>query len=152
MMELSDWESDNEDQEQHVGRADLSAYRYFFIPEEDRARLDFWKKGAKCLGAGVSLFVPETMDDSDRRGGNQRAETVQAKRVCNGQDGGAVCPVRSLCLDYAINEGLWEGVWGGMSQRERRTESRSRKERPEINGSPPPSTRRTRSLAHSIAT
>lgn len=154
-MALSDWDSeidDADDEETYVstaGRADLSAYRYFFMAEEDRAVIDAWMRKAKCLGAGSELFIPETMDDSDRRGGDQRAETVRAKQVCNGLDGGPVCPVRDECLDYAIREGLWEGVWGGMSQRERRTVSRSRRVSGEVNGSPTPTQRRTRSSGRS---
>lgn len=145
--------SPNDDNDsEHVGRADLSSYRYFFIPEEDRAALDSWMAKAKCLGSGTALFIPDTMDDSDRRGGDQRAETVQAKQVCNGQDGGPVCPVREECLNYAINEGLWEGVWGGMSQRERRTVSRSRRVQSVTNGVQLRSTRRTRSSGRSAAT
>lgn len=36
-----------------------------------------------------------------------------AKRVC------VSCPVRAICLDYAVVEGITHGVWGGASDRER---------------------------------
>ena len=32
----------------------------------------------------------------------------------------AVCPVRQPCLDYAITNRIAYGVWGGLTERERR--------------------------------
>jgi WhiB family redox-sensing transcriptional regulator len=49
------------------------------------------------------LFYPD-------RGGDIR----KAKRICRG------CPVRQPCLDYALERGERFGVWGGLSERERR--------------------------------
>jgi len=40
--------------------------------------------------------------------------TRTAKRICAG------CPVREPCLDYALDNGERWGVWGGLSERERR--------------------------------
>jgi len=37
-----------------------------------------------------------------------------AKRVC------ADCPVRNQCLEYALENRIDHGVWGGTSERERR--------------------------------
>jgi len=37
-----------------------------------------------------------------------------ARQVC------AVCPVRQPCLDYAISNGITHGIWGGLTERERR--------------------------------
>jgi WhiB family redox-sensing transcriptional regulator len=31
-----------------------------------------------------------------------------------------VCPVRADCLDYALRNGEYNGVWGGESERSRR--------------------------------
>lgn len=39
--------------------------------------------------------------------------TTQAKRFCER------CPVRQLCLDYAIENREEFGIWGGSGQRER---------------------------------
>lgn len=106
---------------------DLSYWRYFFIAEEDRNAMDRWMLGGKCYRTGLQeLFVPEpSLGDPEK---STRAETDTAKKICNGQDGtGVVCPVREKCGDYAIENGIWEGVWGGMSQRERRKVSRQRK-------------------------
>lgn len=44
----------------------------------------------------------------------QGAEQNVAKRVCNG------CPVRMECLATALDNGEKFGVWGGMTERERR--------------------------------
>ncbi len=45
-----------------------------------------------------------------------RGESVRdAKAVCAG------CPVRSECLDFALRLKVAHGVWGGLSERERRT-------------------------------
>jgi WhiB family redox-sensing transcriptional regulator len=41
--------------------------------------------------------------------------TKRAKAMC------ADCPVRQECLDHALREGIHYGIWGGTSERERRT-------------------------------
>jgi transcription factor WhiB len=37
-----------------------------------------------------------------------------ARQVC------AACPVRQACLDYAISNRITHGIWGGLTERERR--------------------------------
>jgi WhiB family redox-sensing transcriptional regulator len=37
-----------------------------------------------------------------------------ARRIC------ATCPVREPCLEYALEQRIDHGVWGGCSERERR--------------------------------
>jgi len=37
-----------------------------------------------------------------------------ARQVCS------ACPVRQLCLDYAITNRITHGIWGGLTERERR--------------------------------
>jgi len=54
--------------------------------------------------------------DSPRRG----ASTREAKEVCRG------CVVREDCLEYALANGEKFGIWGGMSERERRRIRRQR--------------------------
>jgi WhiB family redox-sensing transcriptional regulator len=44
-----------------------------------------------------------------------------AKRVC------ANCPVRELCLEYALFHNIEHGVWGGASERARRRIARHRR-------------------------
>ena len=68
-----------------------------------------WQERANCLGVDPDLFFPE-------RG----ASTKEAKGVCHG------CEVRPECLEYALRHGEKFGIWGGMSERERRRLRRQR--------------------------
>ena len=62
-----------------------------------------WRELAACHGADLNLFFPE------------RGESAEpARQVC------AVCPVRQPCLDYAITNRITHGIWGGLTERERR--------------------------------
>ena len=73
--------------------------------EEERR----WQERANCLGVDPDLFFPE-------RG----ASTREAKSVCRG------CEVRAECLEYALAHGEKFGIWGGLSERERRRVRRQR--------------------------
>lgn len=68
-----------------------------------------WQERANCLGVDPDLFFPE-------RG----ASTREAKGVCAG------CEVRAECLEYALDKGEKFGIWGGLSERERRRLRRAR--------------------------
>jgi WhiB family redox-sensing transcriptional regulator len=68
-----------------------------------------WQERANCLGVDPDLFFPE-------RG----ASTREAKAVCRG------CEVRAECLEYALDHGEKFGIWGGLSERERRRVRRQR--------------------------
>ncbi len=72
---------------------------------EDRG----WQSRANCMGVDPDLFFPE-------RG----ASTREAKEVCRG------CVAREDCLEYALDNGEKFGIWGGMSERERRRLRRAR--------------------------
>lgn len=41
-------------------------------------------------------------------------EHKQAKRICRS------CPVRTECLSYAMDSPVDHGIWGGLTERERR--------------------------------
>ena len=66
-----------------------------------------WQSRANCMGVDPDLFFPE-------RG----ASTREAKEVCRG------CVVRENCLELANGEKF--GIWGGLSERERRRVRRIR--------------------------
>ena len=68
-----------------------------------------WQDEANCLGVDPELFFPE-------RGGSTR----EAKEVCQG------CVVKDDCLEFALQNGEKFGIWGGMSERERRRIRRQR--------------------------
>lgn len=76
------------------------------------------------------MFVPAPrwLDEIDGVENTNKVDAIQAKAVCNGTDGGGACPVIKQCLDYALEHDLWEGVWGGMTQKERRSESQRRRQ------------------------
>jgi WhiB family redox-sensing transcriptional regulator len=68
-----------------------------------------WQDLANCLGVDPDLFFPE-------RG----ASTREAKDVCR------ACVVQADCLEYALQNGEKFGIWGSMSERERRRIRRQR--------------------------
>jgi WhiB family transcriptional regulator, redox-sensing transcriptional regulator len=79
------------------------------IPISTESEDQSWQDYANCLGVDPDLFFPE-------RG----ASTREAKEVCRG------CVVREDCLEYALVNGEKFGIWGGMSERERRRLRRQR--------------------------
>lgn len=62
-----------------------------------------WRDDALCAETDPESFFPE-------KGGSTR----EAKRICGS------CPVRAECLEYALTHGERFGIWGGLSERERR--------------------------------
>ena len=73
-----------------------------------------WEARAACRGAvGVSFVPPVAGESRDQRTRREAA----AKKICAG------CPVRRECLDYALRVREPMGIWGGLSEPERRTRS-----------------------------
>jgi WhiB family redox-sensing transcriptional regulator len=62
-----------------------------------------WKDRALCAETDPEAFFPE-------KGGSTR----EAKKVCTS------CEVRAECLDFALGNDERFGIWGGLSERERR--------------------------------
>ncbi|OKL46390.1 transcription factor WhiB [Boudabousia liubingyangii] len=62
-----------------------------------------WQEYALCAQTDPEAFFPE-------KGGSTR----EAKNVC------ALCEVRQECLEYALANDERFGIWGGLSERERR--------------------------------
>ena len=62
-----------------------------------------WKLQGACRGLDADIFFPD-------RG----ASTRLAKTVCRR------CDVQEECLEYAVNNREKFGIWGGLSERERR--------------------------------
>jgi WhiB family redox-sensing transcriptional regulator len=62
-----------------------------------------WMERGLCAQTDPESFFPE-------KGGSTR----EAKSIC------ATCPVAAECLDYALDNDERFGIWGGLSERERR--------------------------------
>ena len=60
---------------------------------------------ASCKGRNTKVFFPDSWQG--------RASSIPAKRICRD------CPVKQKCLEYAIENGIHHGVWGGMNPYER---------------------------------
>jgi WhiB family redox-sensing transcriptional regulator len=68
-----------------------------------------WQDSANCQGVDPDLFYPE-------RG----ASTREAKEVCR------TCEVQPDCLEASLQRTEKFGIWGGLSERERRRVRRQR--------------------------
>ena len=73
----------------------------FGNPEDDG--LMGWQERALCAQTDPEAFFPE-------KGGSTR----EAKKVCQS------CEVKAECLEYALENDERFGIWGGLSERERR--------------------------------
>jgi len=62
-----------------------------------------WRYRAACRSADLEVFFP---------GRGEPAEP--ARQICAG------CPVRQPCLDYALSHAITHGIWGGLTERDRR--------------------------------
>lgn len=87
------------DADSDAKRRNISAPRANFYNDDD---LD-WQENALCAQTDPEAFFPE-------KGGT----TKPAKKICEH------CDVKAECLDYAIRHDERFGIWGGLSERERR--------------------------------
>ena len=62
-----------------------------------------WRALGSCAGTDPNLWF--SVGATEHR---------QAKRICRD------CPVRRECLSYAMEAPVDHGIWGGMTERERR--------------------------------
>ncbi|CAN5129227.1 WhiB family transcriptional regulator [soil metagenome] len=62
-----------------------------------------WQTDSLCAQTDPEAFFPE-------KGGSTR----DAKRICQ------TCEVKAQCLEYALQNDERFGIWGGLSERERR--------------------------------
>lgn len=78
-------------------------------PSAAAASAERWRESALCAQVGPDLFFPG------------KGESVrEARRVCSS------CGVRAECLAYALDHDEQHGVWGGMSERQRRRMAETR--------------------------
>jgi WhiB family transcriptional regulator, redox-sensing transcriptional regulator len=78
------------------------------IPKGGTAMTD-WRARALCRDEDPELFFPIGTS------GPALLQIAEAKAVC------ARCPVRAECLAEALETGQDYGVWGGLSEDERRS-------------------------------
>jgi WhiB family transcriptional regulator, redox-sensing transcriptional regulator len=67
-----------------------------------------WRAEAACRDADPEVFFP----GGDV--GSARAQVKTAKLICPG------CPVSAACLNWALASGQEAGIWGGLTEDERR--------------------------------
>jgi WhiB family redox-sensing transcriptional regulator len=70
-----------------------------------RLREISWAGRGACRTSDPELFFPT---------GTSAEEAVEAKQVC------ATCPVLAECRSYAIRHAEPDGIWGGLTPKERR--------------------------------
>ena len=69
-----------------------------------------WRQRGACRGLDPAIFYPASEEEAD-----------EAKAIC------ATCPVQQLCLEHALTNRERDGVWGGMTEKERRRIIRQRR-------------------------
>ncbi len=74
-----------------------------------------WVHRARCKDEDPELFFPIGTT------GPAAVQIAAAKAICN------QCPVKAECLEWAMATGQDSGVWGGMSEEERRALRRARR-------------------------
>ena len=67
-----------------------------------------WRARAACSGYPNTLFFPAS-DNPDE------PVIARAKAICS------FCPVIDDCLEYALETNQRSGIWGGTSERERKS-------------------------------
>lgn len=67
-----------------------------------------WRQHAACVGKDPELFFPVGVT------GPALEQAERAKAVCRG------CAVADECLQWALETNQDAGVWGGMTEEERR--------------------------------
>lgn len=92
-----------------------------------------WRDNAACPEEDPELFFPKGYE------GPWKLAIEQAKTVCRR------CPVRAECLQFALDEHIGDGIFGGYTEKERRNLRRNttrsrRRPRPKKPTQPPPAT------------
>lgn len=77
---------------------------------DKRLALSSWRADGLCSETDPEIFFP-----------TQNTSTIKlAKRVCD------LCPVQNECLEYALKHNIHCGIWGGLTENERRKIKRNR--------------------------
>ena len=71
-----------------------------------RGRRPDWRDDAACRDADPELFFPDSR--------SAWGQVKRAKLICRG------CPVSATCLSWALDSNQEAGIWGGLTEDERR--------------------------------
>lgn len=96
------------------------------MPWTDFESATWWMSLGSCQNEPPELFFP-------KRG----TDTYIPKRICS------TCPVEAQCLEYALDNNMAFGIWGGKSERERRKLRFKRNQALRAAGLPLPTARRS---------
>ena len=88
---------------EHHGSKGRTSHASRTVSPRREPRNSGWQERALCAQTDPEAFFPE-------KGGSTR----EAKKVC------LTCEVRDDCLEYALMNDERFGIWGGLSERERR--------------------------------
>lgn len=78
------------------------------LPRPGKSEPPHWQARAACRHADPDVFFPEGTAGPALRAADQ------AKQVCGR------CPVQARCLNWALDHGVAFGIWGGLTEGERR--------------------------------
>ena len=97
-----------------------------FDHDDNGRETERWRRAAACRNMDTELFFPRGET------GAPLEQTVAAKAVCSG------CEVRIACLEFAMATRQEYGIFGGLTEQERRTLARRRaRARRELAAVPP---------------
>ena len=71
-----------------------------------------WQLRGACRGPQSAVFFPPPAPE---RRDEKRFREASAKAICK------TCPVQAECLTYALQIREQHGIWGGLSEAERRS-------------------------------
>lgn len=70
-----------------------------------------WRLQARCAEADPEAWFPPPVNEKSKADRETRKKAFQVCRAC---------PVRNECLQFALENNIQHGIWGGMAERERR--------------------------------
>jgi WhiB family redox-sensing transcriptional regulator len=77
-----------------------------------------WRAASACLNTDPDVFFPVAAGTAASK------QVARALRICGG------CTVKRQCLDFAMQSGEKDGIWGGTTPEERIRTRRARNRRP----------------------
>ena len=82
-----------------------------FIKQLKNYDKEDWRKDAACSGMDTNLFFEEATTNEQRAEAAAKREAARA--ICN------ACPVKQQCLEFALENDIRYGMFGGLTYRNR---------------------------------